>query len=69
MGYIYQIVNDVNEKVYVGKTELTIEQRWKQHLRDSKKENIKIVLFIKRLTNMEKNIFIFLFQKNVTQKI
>ena len=41
MGYIYQIVNDVNEKVYVGKTELTIEQRWKQHLRDSKKENIK----------------------------
>ena len=41
MGYIYQIVNDINEKVYVGKTELTIEKRWKQHLRDSKKENIK----------------------------
>ena len=31
MGYIYQIVNIVNGKVYIGKTEKTIEERFKQH--------------------------------------
>lgn len=41
MGYIYQIVNDINNKVYVGKTEQTIEKRWQQYIRDSKKDNIK----------------------------
>lgn len=41
MGYIYQIVNDINNKVYVGKTELNIETRWKQHLKAAKRENIK----------------------------
>lgn len=40
MAYIYQIVNDVNGKVYVGKTTLpTIEQRFKQHCHDSKSRN------------------------------
>lgn len=30
-GYIYKIVNDVNDKVYIGQTRRTIEQRWKDH--------------------------------------
>lgn len=37
MAYIYQIINDINNKVYVGKTELDIEKRFKQHCSDSQK--------------------------------
>ena len=32
MPYIYKIVNDINNKIYVGKTRRTIEQRWREHL-------------------------------------
>ena len=28
MAYIYQIVNDINGKIYVGKTEFSIEKRF-----------------------------------------
>ena len=38
MAYIYQIVNDVNQKLYIGKTEESIEKRFKEHCKDSKKE-------------------------------
>lgn len=38
---IYKIVNDINDKIYVGKTSLTIEERFKQHKRDSAKEKIE----------------------------
>lgn len=39
MGYIYKITNDINGKVYIGKTEeMNPEQRWKQHLQDAKKK-------------------------------
>lgn len=31
MAYIYKIVNDVNDKIYVGKTERTLEQRFNEH--------------------------------------
>ena len=27
MGYVYKIVNDINDKVYIGKTSSTIEER------------------------------------------
>lgn len=32
MGYIYKIVNDINNKVYIGKTTKSIQERWQQHL-------------------------------------
>lgn len=38
MSYIYKILNSINSKVYVGKTTLTLEQRFKEHKSDSKKE-------------------------------
>ena len=37
MAYIYKIVNDINDKVYIGKTEKTIEKRFKEHIHDSKR--------------------------------
>ena len=36
MYYIYKITNLINGKVYIGLTTLTVEQRWKIHVRDSK---------------------------------
>ena len=40
-GYIYLIENKINQKKYIGKTYLTIEQRWKQHCIDAKKEQCR----------------------------
>ena len=41
MSYIYKITNDINNKVYVGKTNLTIEKRFREHCTDSKKFTIE----------------------------
>ena len=38
MPYIYKITNLVNNKTYVGKTSSSIEERFKEHIRDSRKE-------------------------------
>ena len=39
MGYIYKITNDKNNKMYIGKTKhINPEDRWREHLRDYKKE-------------------------------
>ena len=57
MGYIYLITNKINNKKYVGKTELSIKARWKQHIKDSKKNNVKQDHCIVPLENMEQNIF------------
>ena len=35
MSYIYKIVNDVNNKVYVGKTDFAIEKRFREHCQDA----------------------------------
>lgn len=37
MAFIYKITNDINAKVYIGKTLGSIEKRWKEHLRACKK--------------------------------
>ena len=37
MPYIYVITNDINNKKYVGKTSLTIKERFAEHLRDCRK--------------------------------
>lgn len=41
MAYIYQITNDINGKIYIGKTEKSIEKRWKEHCSDYQKERCK----------------------------
>ena len=35
MGYIYKIVNDINGKIYIGQTTRTIQERWKEHIKES----------------------------------
>lgn len=35
MSYIYKIINDINNKIYVGKTEFSIEKRFKEHCKDA----------------------------------
>ena len=38
MSKIYKITNDINDKVYIGKTNLSIEKRFKEHCKDSIRE-------------------------------
>lgn len=38
MSYIYKIINDINDKVYVGKTDFSIEKRFKEHCADAFRE-------------------------------
>lgn len=35
MAYIYKITNDINNKIYIGKTENSIEKRFKEHCSDA----------------------------------
>lgn len=39
MAYIYQITNDVNGKIYIGKTEFSLEKRWKEHCNDAYRDS------------------------------
>ena len=40
MAYIYKITNDINGKSYVGKTEFSIDKRFKEHCKDAFREQI-----------------------------
>lgn len=44
-GYIYKIVNDVNDKVYIGQTMATTNIRFSQHIFDSKHKTHKSMLY------------------------
>ena len=33
MGFIYKISNTINDKVYIGQTTLSIEERWQEHFK------------------------------------
>ena len=35
MSYIYKITNDINDKVYVGKTNFSIQKRFEEHCKDA----------------------------------
>lgn len=41
-GYIYKITNDINDKVYIGKTLLNIEKRFLQHKNDSRRIRLEV---------------------------
>lgn len=40
MAYIYKIINDINSKIYIGKTQFSLEKRFKQHCKDSQKPQL-----------------------------
>lgn len=39
MAYIYKIINDINDKVYIGQTRNSLKERFQYHLYASMKEN------------------------------
>lgn len=41
MGYIYKITNLINNKLYIGQTQVSLEKRWKEHILDSKRYDYK----------------------------
>lgn len=41
MAYIYKITNNINGKIYIGKTSQNVEKRFKQHIKDSKKHRME----------------------------
>lgn len=41
MSYIYKITNSINQKIYVGMTNKSIQERWEQHKKDSVKISLE----------------------------
>lgn len=41
MAYIYKIINDINDKIYIGKTVLSIEKRFKEHCNEYSKRRVE----------------------------
>ena len=41
MGFIYKVTNDINEKVYIGQTAFSIEERFAEHCKDRLQEKSK----------------------------
>lgn len=44
MGYIYKITNLINNKVYIGKTERTVNERWKDHVKNAKTDKYQNII-------------------------
>lgn len=38
MSYIYKIINDINDKIYIGKTAFSIQKRFQEHCQDAFRE-------------------------------
>lgn len=45
MAYIYKITNKINNKIYIGETNRTIDIRWRQHKQRAKNINNKEYLY------------------------
>lgn len=46
MSYIYKIKNNINNKIYIGKTNQSIEERLREHIKDStRRDNEKRPLY------------------------
>ena len=67
-GYIYKIINDVNDKVYIGQTIRTIEERFSSHKSASKNPGDKdCALYRAMRKHGDKNFHIFEIEKNVSK--
>lgn len=45
MGFIYKIENDINEKIYIGKTLRSIQIRWSEHKKNAKNNKLDLPLY------------------------
>lgn len=41
MAYIYRIINDINGKIYIGKTVHSLKERWIEHISESNRDRAK----------------------------
>ena len=41
MPYVYKITNLNNQKVYIGVTVKSVQERWMEHMKASRRENIQ----------------------------
>ena len=41
MAYIYRIINDINGKIYIGKTVHSLKERWTEHISESNRDRAK----------------------------
>lgn len=48
MGIIYKITNTVNNKSYIGQTQLSLEKRYNEHFRDSNRRDYKFSRAIRK---------------------
>lgn len=44
-GYIYKITNSINNKLYIGQTITTIQERWSNHKSDARTNHNHTVLY------------------------
>lgn len=49
MGYIYKITNLINNKVYIGKTERTVNKRWKEHVKNAKTDKYQNIILYRAM--------------------
>ena len=45
MSYIYKITNDINNKIYIGQTSRSIQERWKEHINSYKIDTLNRPLY------------------------
>lgn len=45
IGYIYKIINKINDKMYIGMTSRTVEERWNEHLKSYNNTNSRMYNF------------------------
>lgn len=48
MGFIYQIKNDINDKIYIGKTTRTVQKRFQEHLKRINERNNHLYLAMRK---------------------
>lgn len=66
-GYIYKITNTINNKVYVGQTTRTLEDRFKEHLRNCNAKSKQTVhLYSAMKTHGKENFSISLLDEALT---
>ena len=52
MSYIYKITNDINDKIYIGKTDFSIEKRFKEHCQDAFRDRNEKDLYMQQCGSM-----------------